>query len=134
MRPSNPIHFPDLDHEHRQAFIRSFSQRIGEQAGQFLTEFFTGILVLLLADRPPGIGRATVVNQGSRTERTPVVNQGSVKLLNANDVAEHLNLSKAKAYRMMSTGQLPAIQFDRTTRVRKQDLEKFLDDHIFHAT
>ena len=134
MKPSNPIHFPDLDHEHRQAFIRSFSQRTGEQAGQFLTEFLAGILVLLMAERPPGTGRATVVTQGSKPGRTPVVNQGSEKLLTANDVAEHLNISKAKAYRMMSTGQLPAIQFDRTTRVRKQDLEKFLDDHIFHAT
>ena len=134
MNTLNPLHFLSANPEHQEAYIRSFPQRTGEQAGQFLTEFLTGILVLLLADRSPGTGRSTVVTQGSSTKRAPVITQGLEKLMTAYEVAERLNISKAKAYQLMSTGKIPSIQFDRTTRVRKQDLEKFLNDHIVHAT
>ena len=124
MSKVNPIHFIDnLTQEHRESDIRSFSQRIGEDAGQLVANFLAGILVLLVADKPLPV-----------PVRMSAVSQGSEELMTAYEVAELLNISKAKAYQLMSTGKIPSVQFDRTTRVRKQDLEKFLSDHIVHAT
>jgi excisionase family DNA binding protein len=45
-------------------------------------------------------------------------------------VAQILRLSKAKAYRLMQTGEIRSIQFDRTTRVRRQDLDEFIKTHM----
>ena len=102
--------FP-INPEHVNEYIRSFSQKTGELAGQFLTEFMSGMLALLLVER------------SSASERTQIVTHGPEKLLNGQEVAEYLNISKGKAYRLMSAGQIPCMRFDRTVRVRKQDLE-----------
>jgi len=48
-------------------------------------------------------------------------------LLKGNDVAERLNVSKAFAYRLMASGQIPTIRMGRSVRVRPEDLEKFLE-------
>lgn len=55
---------------------------------------------------------------------------GSDDILTANQVAEILKISKAKAYKMMQQGEITAIQFGRTTRVRQQDLEEFIRAHV----
>lgn len=121
MNKSNSIHFPYVNHESRDANIRTFSHRIGEQTGQLLIEFLEGILVPLLD------GKA------SDQVHSQVIADPSEKLLTACEVAKHLNISKAKAYQLMSTGKIPSVQFDRTTRVRKKDLVKFIDEHVVYA-
>jgi len=57
----------------------------------------------------------------------------SEKLLTAYEIAAILNISKAKATQFISTGEIPSVQFDRTTKVREQDLEKILKDPVVHA-
>jgi excisionase family DNA binding protein len=54
----------------------------------------------------------------------------SDSILTANEVAKILRISKAKAYQMIQRGEIPAVQFDRTTRVRQQDLEEFIREHV----
>lgn len=49
-----------------------------------------------------------------------------VKLLNAREVAEILNISKAFAYKLMQTGQLTTISIGASRRVRVADLEEFI--------
>ena len=56
MKSTNPTYFSDLNHEpqsdeHREAYIKSFSQQTGEQAGKLVADFLAGILFLLLVDR-----------------------------------------------------------------------------------
>jgi excisionase family DNA binding protein len=53
--------------------------------------------------------------------------------LTGSEVANRLNISKAKAYKLMSTGRIVSIRFDKTIRVREQDLEKFINEHIIHT-
>ena len=127
----NQNHLSTINPEHNDEYIRSFSQRTGELAGQFLNEFMSGILTLLLVERLPAPGRPPTVRQGTENiGRAPIVAHGPEKLLNGQEVAEYLNISKGKAYRLMSTGQIPCLRYDRTVRVRKQDLENFINNHI----
>jgi len=48
------------------------------------------------------------------------------KLLNAKEVAEILNISKAFAYKLMQTSQLTTICIGSSRRVRITDLEDFI--------
>ena len=136
MKNTQPAHISDRNPEqqsnvHREAYIKSFSQRTGEQAGKLIGDFLDGILFLFLVNRSPGSVRSPAVSPSS--ELAPAVPSKSEKLLTAYEIAIVLNISKAKAYQLISRGEIPSIQFGRTTRVRAQDLEQFLKDHIVHA-
>jgi excisionase family DNA binding protein len=51
-------------------------------------------------------------------------------LLTAKDVAQVLKISKPLAYRLIAEGQLPAVKFRRTVRVRQDDLEAFIQKNV----
>ena len=48
------------------------------------------------------------------------------KLLKAEEVAELLSVSRAFAYSLMQSGQLPTVHLGRSVRVRLEDLEAFI--------
>ncbi len=50
----------------------------------------------------------------------------STKLLNAREVAEILNISKAFAYKLMQTGEIRTVVIGSSRRVRREDLEDFI--------
>lgn len=50
----------------------------------------------------------------------------SVRLLNAKEVAEILNVSKSQVFLMLRRGDLPAVKMGKLVRVRDVDLEKFI--------
>jgi excisionase family DNA binding protein len=52
------------------------------------------------------------------------------KLLRGGDVAQILDVSKAYAYRLMATGQIPIIRLGRSVRVRQEDLEAFINNNV----
>jgi excisionase family DNA binding protein len=53
------------------------------------------------------------------------------QLLKANEVASLLRISKAAAYRLMQSGELPSVRFGGSTvRVRAADLTRFVAEHI----
>ncbi len=52
------------------------------------------------------------------------------KLLKGNDVATRLNVSKAFAYRLMATGDIPTVRLGRSVRVRPEDLEEFIEASV----
>jgi excisionase family DNA binding protein len=130
MNRTNPILFYNASQEHGETNIKSFAQKIGEETGQIVSDFLTGILLLVLVDRPPDSKQSPEVKQRPNSERSEAIKQASEKLLTGSEVAERLNISKAKAYKLMSAGRISSVRFDKTVRVRKQDLEKFVDDHI----
>ena len=51
------------------------------------------------------------------------------RLLNATEVARVLNISRALAYRLMQTGQMPVIRINHSVRVRMVDLEEYIQIH-----
>jgi len=133
MKNPQSINFTDLnlkDHSgaQRQAYIKSFSQRTGEQAGQLIANFLDGILSLFLAVGSRNAVRSPVVPPGS--VMSPAVPPRSEILLTAYEIAALLNISKAKAYQLIQRGELRAVHFDRTTRVRRHDLEEFIREHV----
>jgi len=52
------------------------------------------------------------------------------KLLKATDVAKILNVSKPYAYRMMAEGKMPVVRMGSSVRVRKEDLEAFIQKNV----
>lgn len=48
------------------------------------------------------------------------------KLLKPAEVAVLLSISKALAYRLIATSQIPSVRFGRTVRVKPEDLEVFI--------
>lgn len=53
----------------------------------------------------------------------------SDQLLKGKDVARLLNVSVALAFRLLKTGEITAIRFGRSVRVRAEDLETFILTH-----
>src|SRR5450759_4849613 len=132
MKNPQSINFTDLNLKDQsgaqgEAFIKSFSQRTGEQAGKLVADFLDGILFLFLSDRSHSSARSPLVPPGS--VMSPAIPTRSEILLTAYEIAALLNISKAKAYQLIQRGKIPAVQFDRTTRVRRQDLAAFTRGH-----
>ncbi len=53
----------------------------------------------------------------------------STVFLAAVEVAAILKVSRAQAYRLFASGEIPSLRFGRTVRVREEDLERFLTCH-----
>ena len=49
-------------------------------------------------------------------------------LLKAAELSKLLQISKSCAYRLMKTGEIPTIRIGKSVRVRKEDLEGFIDN------
>ncbi|MFC7501524.1 helix-turn-helix transcriptional regulator [Nocardioides sp. CPCC 206347] len=43
------------------------------------------------------------------------------------EVAAYLSISRSKVYELLKSGELPSVHIDRTRRVRKSDLEGYVD-------
>jgi len=56
------------------------------------------------------------------------------QLLTPADVAERLNVSKAKAYQILKEGEIPSMRFGKTIRIRPEDLEKHIHEKIGPGT
>ena len=54
----------------------------------------------------------------------------SYRLLNANEVAEILNVSKAHVYNLMKKGLIPTVSIVNSRRVRPEDLEWFIRSNL----
>ena len=51
-------------------------------------------------------------------------------LLSASDVAEVLKISRAMAYKLMRTREIPTVQIGKSKRVRLSDLKVFIQDNL----
>lgn len=48
-------------------------------------------------------------------------------LLNIPEVAHLLGISRAKVYMLIGEGRLPSVKLDRSRRVRREDLDTFVN-------
>jgi excisionase family DNA binding protein len=55
------------------------------------------------------------------------------KLLKGNEVARLLNISRSRAYILMQTGVIPTVRIGKSRRVRPQDLNTYIENHIFSS-
>ena len=49
------------------------------------------------------------------------------------EIAQILKISKSLAYRLIAQGEIPAIRFGRTVRVRQEDLEQFVEKYLVNG-
>ncbi len=55
------------------------------------------------------------------------------KLLKGNEVAHLLNISRSRAYILMQTGVIPTVRIGKSRRVRPQDLNAFIEHHVYSS-
>ena len=56
-----------------------------------------------------------------------------IQLLKAVEVAHILNVSRAMAYRLMQTREIPTVQIGPARRVRPVDLRNYIQDNLIPA-
>jgi len=103
----------------KEVALRQFSEQIGSQTGQLVTNFLSGFLTILLSE---GKSKSIVGLENSSQPNE------SVALLTAGEVAKILKISKSKAYLLMKTKEIPSVTIGRTVRVRLHDLKKFIEE------
>ena len=124
-----------------EAAIKQRADQVGKQIGEAVSSFLVEIMISILATRPPTVTKISQAASSapqaapSKPQATsPTLQRAASQepdgILKASDVAQILKISKGLAYRMMQQGEIPAIQFGRTTRVRRKDLEEFIRTHV----
>lgn len=63
------------------------------------------------------------------TQSPSLGDPGSPEIMTIPEVARYLKISKAKIYYMVQGHELPVIRIGRNVRIRRSDLEKWLQDH-----
>ncbi len=53
------------------------------------------------------------------------------ELMTVAEVQEHLNIGRTKVYSLISRRELPAVRIDRAVRVRKSDVERYLESNRY---
>ena len=52
------------------------------------------------------------------------------RLLNPEEVAKHLGISRSFAYQLLHTGAIPTVRLGKVRRVRPQDLETYIQKNL----
>jgi excisionase family DNA binding protein len=53
-------------------------------------------------------------------------------LLSPEEVRQHLGLSRTYTYRLLATGAIPCVRIGRLRKVRRTDLEQFIEARLEH--
>jgi excisionase family DNA binding protein len=56
-----------------------------------------------------------------------------VRLLTVNEVADLLRVSRMTVYRLIKTGEMPALRVGRSYRLREQDVHTYLNGRYTEA-
>jgi excisionase family DNA binding protein len=107
-----------MDHEHslkqlKQA-LRAHHQAL-DQLESALVEFEESI----------SFGEAAVRLQGDGRQR------GGVQLLSIAQLCQELGMGKSWIYRRLRSGEIPSVRLGRTIKVRRQELEEYLQSHHY---
>jgi excisionase family DNA binding protein len=75
--------------------------------------------------------------QEERPERPQAKQQGgeagggSLDLLSITDVCQELGMGKSWVYRRIQSGEIPSVKLGRNIKVRREDLEGYLEDQRY---
>jgi excisionase family DNA binding protein len=111
--------------------IQQRADRVGKQLGEAVASLISEIMVAFLSGKIQTVPTGPNPLQAAPSDQNPlqVAQTGSNLILTAGEVAKFLRISKAKVYRMMQLGEIPSVRFGRTSRVRHQDLDDFIQKH-----
>jgi excisionase family DNA binding protein len=110
MKIQAPGTLPSLGHE-EEAAIKAITETMSEQIHQAVAASLTELFMLI------------------REKRDETAHEPD-EFLTAVDVAGILKISKARAYQMIKTRVISSFAFGRTVRVRRSDLDTFIQDHL----
>jgi len=111
-----------------EAAIRQRTDRVGKQVGEAVSSLLAEIVLSIVMTKPEMAFQPSPNARHSPV--TTIAPSRPESILKASEVAQILGISKAKAYKLMQQGEIRSIQFDRTTRVRRQDLDEFIKTHM----
>ena len=58
---------------------------------------------------------------------------GHLDLLSITDVCQELGMGKSWVYRRIKSGEIPYVKLGHNIKVRREDLESYLEDHSFDS-
>lgn len=58
---------------------------------------------------------------------------GSTRYLTVAEVAKTLRVSNMTVYRLINSGELPAVRIGKSYRLREEDIDKYLSDRYTQA-
>ena len=70
--------------------------------------------------------------EGQPLERLPT--RAGVELLSIPEVCQELNMGKSWVYRQIKSGELPSVKLGRSIKIKRQDLEEYLESHRHSST
>lgn len=53
-------------------------------------------------------------------------------LMSPDEVRQHLGLGRTYTYRLLATGAIPSVRIGRLRKVRRSDLEQFIEARLEH--
>jgi excisionase family DNA binding protein len=53
-------------------------------------------------------------------------------LMSPDEVRQHLGISRTYTFRLLTTGAIPCVRIGRLRKVRRSDLEKFIEARLEH--
>jgi excisionase family DNA binding protein len=59
--------------------------------------------------------------------------RGGVQLLSIPQLCQELDMGKSWVYRRLRSGEIPSVRLGRSIKVRRQDLEEYLEKHRYPA-
>jgi excisionase family DNA binding protein len=59
--------------------------------------------------------------------------RGSVQLLSIPQLCQELGMGKSWIYRRLRSGEIPSVRLGRTIKVRRDDLDQYLESHHYPA-
>jgi excisionase family DNA binding protein len=59
--------------------------------------------------------------------------RGRVQLLSIPQLCQELGMGKSWVYRRLRSGEIPSVRLGRSIKVRRQDLEEYLEKHLYPA-
>jgi excisionase family DNA binding protein len=59
--------------------------------------------------------------------------RGGVQLLSIAQLCQELGMGKTWVYRRLRSGEIPSVRLGRSVKVRRQDLDEYLEKHLYPA-
>src|SRR5919199_4184084 len=69
-----------------------------------------------------------------RSQNRDSRDQGSHELLSIQEVCQELKMGKSWVYRRLKSGEIPSIKLGHNIKVRRKDLEGYLEAQRYHPT
>lgn len=79
-------------------------------------------------------GRAARLERPQQAQQGGEAGGGSLDLLSITDVCQELGMGKSWVYRRIQSGEIPSVKLGRNIKVRREDLEGYLEAQRYRPT